>query len=84
MNMYEYGCKRCDIGFEALARMDDRLLHDCPECGEPCNMKISAVRSKLDPISGDFPSATMSWEKLREGKMVQEVKREETGTEDPS
>ena len=81
MPIYEYRCKKCVTVFEAWVKMSDRLLSDCPECGTTCDMKISAVRSMLDPISGDFPGATMSWEKKRIGKMAQEVKREETGTE---
>ena len=78
MLIYEYDCNRCSTEFEALSRMDDRLLHDCPDCGKPCNMKISAVRSALDPISGDFPGETMKWEKKREGKMAQERKQDKT------
>jgi len=81
MLMYEYNCKKCDNVFEALARMDDRLFHDCPECGDICNMKISAVRSALDPISGDFPGETMKGERLRKGKMAQEVKQDKTNLE---
>jgi len=74
MPLYEYNCKTCDKIFEALAKMDDRLFHECPECGETCNMKISAVRSALDPISGDFPGETIKWERNRKQKMKQEAK----------
>ena len=35
---------------------------------------ISPVRSKLDPISGDFLGATVKWMKNREQKLKQERK----------
>jgi putative FmdB family regulatory protein len=80
MPIYEYECKEHGLS-EKLVKMDDRDSQSCDTCGKPLRLLISAVRSALDPISGDFPGATMKWEKTREGKMAQEVKREETGTE---
>jgi hypothetical protein len=35
---------------------------------------ISPVRSKLDPLSGDFLGATVKWMKNREQKLKQERK----------
>jgi len=35
---------------------------------------ISPVRTKLDPISGDFMGATRKWERNREQKLKQERK----------
>jgi hypothetical protein len=58
--------------FEKLVPMEDRMNTPCPECETPAHMKISAVRSALDPISGDFPGATMKWENNRKQKMAQE------------
>jgi len=77
MPIYEYVCKRCDDAFDALVRMDDRLVQPCPECGEASDMKISAPTIGLDPISGDFPGATSKWERNRKQKMAQEAKNSE-------
>lgn len=80
MPIYEFKCEEHGV-FEALSKMDDRHFHSCPKCNEQCPMIISAVRSALDPISGDFPGATMSWAKRRESKMRQEVKQDKTRIE---
>ena len=35
MPIYEYACKSCGHGFDALQKMTDDPLTDCPDCGEP-------------------------------------------------
>ena len=35
MPIYEYGCKKCDHTLDALQKIADAPLVDCPECGEP-------------------------------------------------
>ena len=47
------------------------------ECGLPANRIISPVRSRLDGISGDFPTASDQWEKRRESHMKQERRNQE-------
>lgn len=44
------------------------------ECGKPARRTISPVRSKIDPISGHFPGATMKWERMREKQIQYERK----------
>jgi len=35
MPIYEYLCKRCGHGFDALQKISENPLTDCPECGRP-------------------------------------------------
>ena len=35
MPIYEYECRRCGHVFDALQKMSDPQLTDCPDCGEP-------------------------------------------------
>lgn len=57
--IFEYSCGRhitdAYIG-------EDILVIKCHICGQPADRIISAPMVKLDPISGDFPSATEKWE----------------------
>lgn len=46
----------------------------CRVCDKPAQRQISAPRVSLDPISGDFPGATMTWAKNREQRMAAERK----------
>ena len=49
---------------------------ECPEpgCNRVAERIISPVRSKLDPTSGDYPGATIKWQKDREQQMARERK----------
>ena len=48
MPIYEYACKNCDHTLDALQKMSDDLLLDCPECGESqLKRLISAPRFRL-------------------------------------
>ena len=48
MPIYEYACKKCGHTLDALQKMSDDPLMDCPECGEPQLKKlISAPRFRL-------------------------------------
>jgi putative FmdB family regulatory protein len=48
MPIYEYACKSCEHGFDALQKMSDPKLVDCPECGEPSLRKLlSAPKFRL-------------------------------------
>ena len=46
----------------------------CLTCGKIARRLLAAPRSKLDPLSGDFPGATMKWEANRESHMAKERK----------
>lgn len=48
MPIYEYACKSCEHGFDALQKMADPVLVDCPECGEAALRKLlSAPKFRL-------------------------------------
>ncbi|HBS26835.1 MAG TPA: transcriptional regulator [Gammaproteobacteria bacterium] len=48
MPIYEYQCNACDHQLEAIQKMADNPLVDCPECGEATLSKmISAVGFRL-------------------------------------
>ena len=48
MPIYEYVCKKCDHMLDALQKMSDDPLLDCPECGEPALKRmLSAPRFRL-------------------------------------
>lgn len=40
MPIYEYQCQECEHQFDALQRISDALLTDCPECGKPALRKL--------------------------------------------
>ncbi len=48
MPIYEYACKKCDHTLDALQKMSDDPLIDCPACGEPALKRLlSAPRFRL-------------------------------------
>jgi putative FmdB family regulatory protein len=49
MPIYEYQCEKCDYALEAIQKMSDEPLTDCPECGTDGLRKLvsaSAFRLK--------------------------------------
>jgi putative FmdB family regulatory protein len=48
MPIYEYACQQCAHTLDALQKMSDDPLVDCPECGAPAlRKKLSAPRFRL-------------------------------------
>ncbi|MDX1405628.1 MAG: zinc ribbon domain-containing protein [Woeseiaceae bacterium] len=48
MPIYEYACTNCDHSLDALQKISDEPLRDCPECGKAAlKRKISAPRFRL-------------------------------------
>ena len=48
MPIYEYACTECGHKMEALQKMSDDPLTDCPECGKPALKKqVSAAGFRL-------------------------------------
>lgn len=48
MPIYEYACNSCKHTFDALQKMSDDKLVDCPECGKPSLRKLlSAPKFRL-------------------------------------
>ncbi len=76
MPMYEYKCSKCNHIDEHLVKLDDRMQYqECSICGNKSNFKISTPSINLDGISGDFPSASDKWVKLKQSKAKAERKR---------
>lgn len=48
MPIYGYMCQSCNHSFDALQKMSDPLLVDCPECNEPkLRKQLSAPKFRL-------------------------------------
>lgn len=48
MPIYEYECRACEHTMEALQKMSDVALTECPSCGKPeLRKKISAAGFRL-------------------------------------
>ncbi|MEM8563589.1 MAG: zinc ribbon domain-containing protein [Pseudomonadota bacterium] len=48
MPIYEYQCQNCGKELEALQKVSEQPLVDCPACGEPAlKKKVSAVAFRL-------------------------------------
>ncbi len=48
MPIYAYACKHCEHELDALQKIADEPLVDCPECGEPALKRLlSAPRFRL-------------------------------------
>ena len=48
MPIYQYQCDQCNHELEALQKMSDDRLVDCPECGAPSlRKKVTAAAFKL-------------------------------------
>ena len=66
---------KCEDGHVNERFVDSSTTHiPCLDCDKIARRIVSAVRSKLDPLSGDFMGATRQWEKNREQKLQQERK----------
>ncbi len=75
MILYEYECEDCCNIFEVLTTLESRKLPEpCPLCGQDGYMVLSPTRSKLEGVSGDFPTAYDRWTKMHEREAKREPK----------
>lgn len=70
--MFDFVCKNSH-NTEAFVEVDTKEVQ-CGECGEVATRILSSPRLGLDPICGDFPSATARWAKMRAEKLALERK----------
>ena len=75
--LFEFKCADNHVS-EALVSTDV-TAHPCKTCGLEAQRIVSAVRSRLDAISGDFPGATIKWAKNREKQIKHERKTNSEG-----
>ncbi len=48
MPIYAYACRNCGYTMDALQKMSDDVLVDCPKCGQPeLKRQLSAPRFRL-------------------------------------
>lgn len=90
MPIYEYVCKSCGHELEALQKMSDAPLTDCPECSQPdLTKKVSAAGFRLsgggwyetDFKSGEKKNIAGDKDKSKaESKPKTEKKTESTGS----
>jgi len=65
----------CEDGHISEALVDDTIRElSCRTCGKHSTRIVSMVRSRLEGISGAFPSAYDAWERKRSDKLKQERK----------
>lgn len=53
MPIYEYECESCGHRHDAIQKMSDEPLTDCPECGKPSLKKV--------PSAGGFILKGSGW-----------------------
>lgn len=70
--LFDFKCEAGHVN-ERMANSDCTHM-PCLDCDGMAKKLISPVRSKLDPISGDFLGATSKWMKDRAQKLKQERK----------
>jgi putative FmdB family regulatory protein len=68
---YEFQCTEHGV-FEEYTEYAKE--HPCPACGKSADKIISTPHIKLEGVSGDFPGASMKFEKIHREKLKQEQK----------
>lgn len=63
--LFDFHCGECDHKFEAMVKREEKET-PCKACGCPAKRLIAAPRPMLDALSGDFPGATLAWERMHE------------------
>ena len=75
--MFDFLCDRCGEMFERLVE-SDKHEYDCPDCGAVAKRVISPVNFDTlhMGVSGDMPTFTDKWDKMRREKAKLERKQE--------
>ena len=73
IRVFDFMCCGCGTVTERFIDDECRTV-ECPSCGGAAARLIAAPRSKLDGISGHFPSAADKWANDRESHMRKERK----------
>ena len=70
--LFDFRCNDSHIT-ESFVDVETKEVQ-CSECDEIATRIISPTTIYLDPISGDYPSATSKWSKQRAEKLAVERK----------
>ena len=62
--LFDFKCSKCGATEEHWVGSDVRTVR-C-KCGSDANRMVTGGNVYLDPISGDFPGATMKWARHHE------------------
>jgi len=66
---------KCPDGHYVEKFVDESVYQDtCDICNQESTRVVSCRGILLDPISGDYPTATMKWAKMRQEKIKAERK----------
>jgi putative FmdB family regulatory protein len=85
MPIYEYQCQLCGHAHEALQKMSDDLLVDCPECNKPgLKKKISAAGFRLKGSGWYETDFKNSGKKPKEAKEPKQSKESKTSKDSKS
>lgn len=71
--MFDFECKNSHIT-ESFVDVDTKEVQ-CGECGEVATRILSPIKVALDPISGQFLTATAKWSRMRAEKLALERKQ---------
>jgi putative FmdB family regulatory protein len=71
MPTYEYECDSCAHRFEAVQKMADAPLSECPECGEHVRRVLSANIGIAFKGSGFYANDTKKTQEKKEEKPVE-------------
>lgn len=63
--LFDFRCEKCNTKEEHWVTSNIRRVW-CKQCGGKANRVISGTMSVLDPMSGDFPGATLKWARHHE------------------
>lgn len=75
VRVYDYRCPNGHVSEHFEDAGTDAV--ECPECDQLALRQIAAPRAKLDPFTGDFPSAADKWVRDRESHMRKERRNKE-------
>lgn len=78
IRVFDFECVEDHVTEHFVASDIDAVA--CPICGQRATKKLSAPRAKLEGITGDFPGAHLAWERKRDQKRAQELKRDDYHT----
>lgn len=72
MRVYDFRCPQGHVNEALVYKHGDTI--QCPNCGAVATHLPPGPRSRLEGITGSFPSAAASWERNRESHMKKERK----------